>query len=1156
MSDNTFYLLTEWQTSIALKGLSSVTSLNVPSAGSGPRFVACFDGTNNSIYGSPSPPANGDEQQTQVGRIFEQLEMSAGSLSRYVGGVGASMNRGEASSGSAETGSGAVARAAEMYRQLQAFIESESAKGAATQQVTIDVLGFSRGTGSARHFMNMVDKLGIPNPNYPTGGPEYLVAPKAARFSCLLFDSVVSGQEGELDLGIPASCDFALHLCAADERRSMFNLTSILPEAGYAQDPRLNEIWLPGVHSDVGSSWLSHAGLLSELAAQTYLRKRGLIDEIQLEAKTLEQLASLDATWYTATGGYFGTELPQTIPQTNRQIFSYMDGYPWEPSGENSYPEPSPSWQNEALNPTRLAELQQLYPGGTQPWMSGQDSPALIQAQGSSVLADRDGNSTLNGSDKSDWLFASTLSVLNAGAGADYLYGSGTAILRGGLGNDTYVVKAGDQIDDADHQGRVLIDGLATGVGFARQGTTVLVAWVGQEGGPVRIQNWFVEDGYGKVPSGLTVEQRVGVRYSEFAPVFSAEEVSRQALNLKGTASDDVLVGLEGYSNGFEGGAGADTLQGADKADRYVYSRGAGHDTIQEADSSPQHADEIEVRDVSSEEVGFTRVGDDLKVVLPPEGSITVKDWFSATANRQVEFMAFTDQRLSAAEITARVGTVVLTSGNDTYTGTAGADIVYGMGGGDTLTGDPSSSSAPDRLYGGAGNDTLHGLGGNDILLGQDGDDKLFGGEGNDRLEGGADNDTLDGGRGRDTLIGGSGADTLGGGVNSADAGFRSAAWPNTYNDPGAGNVYEGGPGGDILQGTSRADTYIFNLGDGHDTLTEVEVQGQPANQEDVLQFGTGITPDDILVQRVNADLALAHVNGSDSVTVKTWYTSPGSSANQLERVEFANGVSWSNIDLTTWGLTVTGTALGETLNGVGSFNDVLLGLGGADLLNGGAGHDHLQGGDGDDILKGGAGNDILHGGDNNDTLDGGAGADILLGGDGDDTLGGVYGSADAGYRSAGWPYVYNDPLAGNTYEGGKGNDTLNGTSRADVYRFNLGDGQDTLREIEVELQPSGQADVLEFGPGIFPEDIRVSRSGVDLVLSHINGADRVTLKSWFTSQGSSANQVEEVRFVNGTVWSAAALTPPDADLDGHRPRRNPHRADKLRQHPFWGRRQ
>jgi hypothetical protein len=33
-------------------------------------------------------------------------------------------------------------------------------------------------------------------------------------------------------------------------------------------------------------------------------------------------------------------------------------------------------------------------------------------------------------------------------------------------------------------------------------------------------------------------------------------------------------------------------------------------------------------------------------------------------------------------------------------------------------------------------------------------------------------------------------------------------------------------------------------------------------------------------------------------VTIKTWYTSPGSTVNQVERVEFANGTVWSNIDL------------------------------------------------------------------------------------------------------------------------------------------------------------------------------------------------------------------------------------------------------------------
>ena len=56
----------------------------------------------------------------------------------------------------------------------------------------------------------------------------------------------------------------------------------------------------------------------------------------------------------------------------------------------------------------------------------------------------------------------------------------------------------------------------------------------------------------------------------------------------------------------------------------------------------------------------------------------------------------------------------------------------------------------------------------------------------------------------------------------------------------------------------------------------------------------------------------------------------------------------------------------------------MIVGLGGNDVLYGGAGDDTLDGGAGNDHLKGGAGNDHLKGGAGNDTLTGGEGADVF----------------------------------------------------------------------------------------------------------------------------------------------------------------------------------
>lgn len=95
------------------------------------------------------------------------------------------------------------------------------------------------------------------------------------------------------------------------------------------------------------------------------------------------------------------------------------------------------------------------------------------------------------------------------------------------------------------------------------------------------------------------------------------------------------------------------------------------------------------------------------------------------------------------------------------------------------------------------------------------------------------------------------------------------------------------------------------------------------------------------------------------------------------------------------------------------------------DRIHGGAGDDLLRGRGGDDLLEGGAGADVLHGGSGRDFISGQQGDDELEGGAGNDWLAG--GSGD-------------DELAG-----GAGNDRIEGGEGVDTYRFDSGDGSDTI---------------------------------------------------------------------------------------------------------------
>ena len=113
-------------------------------------------------------------------------------------------------------------------------------------------------------------------------------------------------------------------------------------------------------------------------------------------------------------------------------------------------------------------------------------------------------------------------------------------------------------------------------------------------------------------------------------------------------------------------------------------------------------------------------------------------------------------------------------------------------------------------------------------------------------LNGGALADTIDGGIGDDTISGLAGNDTLNG-LNGAD-----------LVDGGAGDdQISGGFGDDVLTGGADADSFIFNAGEGQDTITDFVVG------TDVLVLSGGQTIGSIM--EIDTDA----VAGSDSTLVE-----------------------------------------------------------------------------------------------------------------------------------------------------------------------------------------------------------------------------------------------------------------------------------------------
>lgn len=156
-----------------------------------------------------------------------------------------------------------------------------------------------------------------------------------------------------------------------------------------------------------------------------------------------------------------------------------------------------------------------------------------------------------------------------------------------------------------------------------------------------------------------------------------------------------------------------------------------------------------------------------------------------------------------------------------------------------------SGGDGNDRIRGGLGNDTINGDSGDDVIFGYDGDDRLNGGIGNDSVHGGNGNDTLWGESGDDRLNGGDGDDVL-----------------------------FGGQGTDYLVGGKGADTYVFSLGEGKDTIID------NVGEHNALQFGQNISVNDLHINvatdvRGNTDWKIT-IKGSegDSITINDQFVS------------------------------------------------------------------------------------------------------------------------------------------------------------------------------------------------------------------------------------------------------------------------------------------
>jgi Ca2+-binding RTX toxin-like protein len=427
---------------------------------------------------------------------------------------------------------------------------------------------------------------------------------------------------------------------------------------------------------------------------------------------------------------------------------------------------------------------------------------------------------------------------------------------------------------------------------------------------------------------------------------------------------------------------------------------------------------------------------------------------------------------------------------DDILSGGTGDDALYGGNGNDMLVG----GAGADYLDGGVGDDTVSYADETDDItvalwaIGKGGSaegdtykniENIIGGKGNDHLSSNSNNSVIEGGMGADVLIGQSGfentvsyststsgvtvrlrndgrygrgyggdaeGDLLDGFYNLVGSEYNDVLtlsdWYGTVKGLGGDDilqggkstdVLDGGKGDDLLQGGDGEDTYLFNRGDGTDTIYDsagyydqievidrfghhstTETWVDPGMGRDKIIFEEGITLDDLVLYRDPGNES--SVLGDDDLVIALKDSgNPDASWDELsDKIIIRNffyyeaepevNIFGARTGLIGWS---PDHYYGEYVNSIEGFLlDDNRDSWWADPIDklvaakscGTDGNDRIEmlqysnisvrweGLGGNDLLVGALGDDVLLGGEGDDRLDGRGGFNYLDGGTGNDT--------------------------------------------------------------------------------------------------------------------------------------------------------------------------
>ena len=434
-----------------------------------------------------------------------------------------------------------------------------------------------------------------------------------------------------------------------------------------------------------------------------------------------------------------------------------------------------------------------------------------------------------------------------------------------------------------------------------------------------------------------------------------------------------------------------------------------------------------------------------------------------------------------------------------------------------------------DRIYGSDEANIIYGGGGDDIINGSGGADIIYGGAGGDNIETG----------------------TKDGGIEETDV---TEVYGNEGSDTitlqGYKNIVSGGVGNDSITGYNTGeDIFVYQKGDGTDYIEGGDVAGKT----DAIKFTDDTTLSDLKVSLDGDNLIIQYSNSADDKIIITNYLKEGAFNSPIDKIIFADGTEKAiktDLNLTIYidgETTYTDNVLSNIIVGSDTTGCTIYGGLGNDTIVSGKANDIIYGGEGANtyVFNANGGTDVVYSSSGFDTIkiDGVPLGSMTATVNGNDveitnsvypedkvivkdylnTLVDITIKDNSGFTTSllekledagiivgdgeidGTDEV-NRILGGDNDDiinGKQGNDILNGGKGSDTYIFADFDGADI-----VSNGTDGKADTLKFTSST-KEELTYAISDNDLVISHNDGADSVTVKDYFAAGNTVTDLID-----------------------------------------------